>query len=372
MSADIHSFLVAPAEIARRKGPHDRIVMSSRVRLARNLKGVAFPGWAKKTERVRALEIIRPAVEQLPALKGAFSESMDNLTALEKQILVERHLISREHAAKSAGSGLVLNKDESLCVMINEEDHLRMQALRPGLQLKQAWAAIDQFDSLLEKKVDYAFDNNLGYLTACPTNLGTGIRVSAMLHLPGLVLSEQINQIISAVNKLGLAVRGLYGEGTEALGNVFQVSNQMTLGEGEADIVERLNKVLSQIIEHEENARGTLLEKKSKSVYNHIGRAYGILANAHSISSKETMNLLSLMRMGVDLGMFPDLERWQVDELFIVTQPAHLQKRFSEKLSAEERDLLRADMLRERLRSVSRPKVKPGNGSASGSEKSAS
>ena len=162
-----------------------------------------------------------------------------------------------------------------------------------------------------------------------------------------------------AVNKLGLAVRGLYGEGTEALGNVFQVSNQMTLGEAEADIVERLNKVLSQIIEHEENARGTLLEKKPKTVFNHIGRAYGILANAHSISSKETMNLLSLMRLGVDLGLFPDLERWLVDELFVITQPAHLQKRYSEKLSAEERDLLRADMLRERLRSVSRPKPKP-------------
>src|SRR3954469_17110417 len=355
---NIHEFLSSPAESARREGPHNKIVLSSRVRLARNLKGMAFPGWAKKPDRVKALESIRPAVEGLPQMKHAYSESMDNLTALDKQILVERHLISREHAAKNAGSGLVLNKEESLCVMINEEDHLRMQALRPGLQLKQAWAAIDQFDSQLEKKLEYAFDASLGYLTACPTNLGTGIRVSAMLHLPGLVLAEQINQIIQAVNKLGLAVRGLYGEGTEALGNVFQVSNQMTLGEAESDIVERLNKVLSQIIEHEENARAMLLEKKPKSVYNHIGRAYGILANAHSISSKETMNLLSLMRLGVDLGVFVDVERWLVDELFIVTQPAHLQKRFSEKLSAEERDLLRADMLRERLRQVSRPKPK--------------
>jgi protein arginine kinase len=171
-------------------------------------------------------------------------------------------------------------------------------------------------------------------------------------------LAEQINQIIQAVNKLGLAVRGLYGEGTEALGNVFQVSNQMTLGETENDIVERLNKVLAQIIEHEENARSMLLEKKPKTVYNHIGRAYGILANAHSISSKETLNLLSLMRLGVDLGLFTDLERWQVDELFVTTQPAHLQRVHSEKLSAEERDLFRADMLRERLRQVSRPKIK--------------
>src|SRR5436853_7075668 len=185
MATNIHEFLSSPAESARREGPHNKIVMSSRVRLARNLKGLAFPGWAKKAERVRVLDLIRPAVEELRQMSSGFSESMDNLTPLEKQILVERHLISREHAAKNAGSGLVLNKEESLCVMINEEDHLRMQALRPGLQLKQAWATIDQFDSQLEKKLDYAFDASLGYLTACPTNLGTGIRVSAMLHLPG-------------------------------------------------------------------------------------------------------------------------------------------------------------------------------------------
>src|SRR5450432_4091322 len=355
---DLNEFLISPAETALRHGPHDRIVMSSRVRLARNLKDAAFPGWAKKPERVKILETIRPAVESLPEMKDAFSEAMDNLGALDKQILVERHLISREHAAKSSGSGLVLNREETFCVMINEEDHLRMQALRPGLQLKQAWNAIDHLDSELEKKLDYAFDGDLGYLTACPTNLGTGIRVSAMLHLPGLVLGEQINPIIQSVNKLGLAVRGLYGEGTEALGNVFQVSNQMTLGETEGVIVERLEKVLSQIIEHEENARQTLLEKKPKTVYNHIGRAYGVLANAHSISSKETMNLLSLMRLGVDMELFPGVERSLVDELFLTTQPAHLQKQLSDKLSAEERDLIRADMVRERLKNVSRPTMK--------------
>src|SRR5579863_7865098 len=266
----IHEFLSPPVESARRTGPHDRIVMSSRVRLARNLRSMAFPGWAKKAERIKALETIRPAVESLPQLTGAYAEAMDNLGPLDKQILVERHLISREHAAKGAGSGLVLNKEESLCVMINEEDHLRMQALRPGLQLKQAWMAIDQVDTELEKRLDYAFSPDLGYLTACPTNLGTGIRVSAMLHLPGLVLAEQINQIITSVNRLGLAVRGLYGEGTEASGNVFQVSNQMTLGELETDIVERLNKVLLQIIECEENARARLMQKKAKMVLNHI------------------------------------------------------------------------------------------------------
>ena len=365
----IHEFLIPPAETARRKGPFDRIVMSSRVRLARNLKDSPFPGWAKKHERIRVFELIRPAVKSLPEMKDAFSETMDGLSTLDKQILVERHLISREHAAKAAGSGVVLNREETLCFMINEEDHLRMQALKPGLQLRQAWTAIDQADSLLEKKLEYAYNADLGYLTACPTNLGTGIRVSAMLHLPGLVLAEQINAIIQSVNKLGLAVRGLYGEGTEALGNVFQVSNQMTLGESESSIVERLEKVLAQIIEHEENARATLLEKKPKMVFNYIGRAYGILANAHTISSKETMNLLSSMRLGVDLGLFPGVDRSLVDELFILTQPAHLQKQHSEKLSAEERDLLRSDMLRDRLKHVSRPLPKTPEPPAAGLDK---
>jgi protein arginine kinase len=239
-----------------------------------------------------------------------------------------------------------------------------MQALRPGFQTRETWQAIDKLDSALEKKLNFAFDNELGYLTACPTNIGTGIRVSAMLHLPGLVLSEQINPIIQSVNKLGLAVRGLYGEGTEALGNVFQVSNQMTLGESETVIVERLEKVLSQIVEHEENARQSLLEKKPKVVFNQIGRAYGVLANAHIISSKETMNLLSFLRLGVDMGLFPGTERSLVDELFLITQPAHLQKQVSDKLSAEERDLIRSDMVRERLKTVSRPIAKPPPSSA--------
>lgn len=359
---DLHAFLISPAEATQQHGPHDRIVMSSRVRLARNLRGLAFPGWAKKNERVKVLETVMPAVTSMPEMSDSFSEAMDNLAPADKQILVERHLISREHAAKSVGSGIVLNREESFCVMINEEDHLRMQALRPGFQLREAWTAIDRFDSALEKKIDFAFDNDLGYLTACPTNLGTGIRVSAMLHLPGCVLDEQINPIIQSVNKLGLAVRGLYGEGTEALGNVFQVSNQMTLGESESVIVERLEKVLAQIIEHEQNARERLLEKKAKVVLDHIGRAYGVLANAHRISSKETMNQLSLMRLGVDMGLFPNTQRTLVDELFLVTQPAHLQRQVSDKLTAEERDLIRADMVRERLKNVARPVTKPNGG----------
>ena len=355
MKATVQNFLTAPAEVARRRGPHDQIVLSSRVRLARNLQGSPFPGTAKKDQRQKVLESILPAVQALKLMQNGFFTAMDDLTALDKTILVERHLISREHAARNVGSGLALNRDESVCVMINEEDHMRMQVLLPGFQIKQAWKLIDSVDSDLEKSLEYAFSPGFGYLTACPTNLGTAIRVSAMLHLPGLVLSEQINPIIQSVNKLGLAVRGLYGEGTEALGNIFQVSNQMTLGETEASIFERLEKVLKQIIEHEENARLTLLERSPKTVYNHIGRAYGILANAHSISSKETLNLLSFLRLGLELKCFPGVERAVVDELFILTQPAHLQRLHAGRLNGEERDLLRSDMLRQQLNGVNRP-----------------
>ena len=226
-------------EWLRGEGPHHQIVISSRVRLARNLKQRAFPGWAKKAERTSVLELIKPRVEELPEMQDSFSELLQDLSALEKQVLVERHLISREHAAKSIGSAVIMNRRQTLSIMINEEDHLRMQSIRSGLQLKSAFKLVDKVDSTLESKLDFAYDPKLGYLTACPTNVGTGMRASAMLHLPGLVLSDMINQVIQAVNKIGLAVRGLYGEGTEAMGNLFQISNQTTLGEKEDEIVSR-------------------------------------------------------------------------------------------------------------------------------------
>jgi protein arginine kinase len=206
--------------------------------------------------------------------------------------------------------------------------------------------------------LDFAFSPDIGFLTACPTNVGTGMRASAMLHLPALVLSEQIGQIIKAVNRIGLAVRGLYGEGTEALGNLFQISNQQTLGEGELQIIERLNKVINQIIEHEENARQKLLQDKGRVVADQVGRAYGILINSYSIPSKEALNLLSLLRLGVDLSMLPDPLRQEVDELMILSQPAHLQKDFDRKLTTEERDGIRADLLRHRLKDVTAPSTK--------------
>lgn len=359
----IDELLSKPSEWVRSDSPNSKIVMTSRVRLARNLRNVPFPGWAKKPDRQRALDLMRPVVEALPEMASCFSDSLDNLAALDKQMLVERHLISREHAAKNAGSGIVINDKETICVMINEEDHLRMQAIKSGLQLKSVFKTIDKVDTELEEQLDFAFSPRLGYLTACPTNVGTGMRASAMVHLPAMVLSDQINQVVQAVNKLGLAVRGLYGEGTEALGNFFQISNQTTLGEREADVIERLNKVILQIIEHEENARCTLLEKKPRLVYDQVGRSYGILSQAHTISSKESLNLLSLMRMGVDLELLPAATRTIVDELFIAVQPAHVQRIAERKLTAEERDSSRAELIRQRLQDVPRPNNPPPIGS---------
>jgi len=351
------SMLSTAGEWLRGEGPHHQIVISSRVRLARNLRNRPFPGWAKKAERNSILELVRPHVEGLPEMQESFSESLQDLSALDRQVLVERHLISREHAAKGTGSAVVVNRRQTLSIMINEEDHLRMQSIRSGLQLKQAFKLVDKIDSALEGKLDFAFDPRLGYLTACPTNVGTGMRASAMLHLPGLVLSELINQVIQAVSKIGLAVRGLYGEGTEAMGNLFQISNQITLGEKEEDIINRLSKVIETIIEKEHDARQMLLQKKPNTLCDQIGRGYGVLTYAHAMSSKEALNLLSILKLGMDLGVFPEDQRLEIDELFIKTQPAHLQKSSQQKLNAEERDHLRAHIIRERLKLFPKPDI---------------
>jgi protein arginine kinase len=363
------SIISTQGEWLRGEGPHHQIVISSRVRLARNLRNRAFPGWAKKAERTAILEQIRPRVEQLPEMQDSFSELLQDLSALDKQVLVERHLISREHAAKGAGSAVVMNRKQTLSIMINEEDHLRMQSMRSGLQLKHAFKLVDKIDSALESNLEFAFDPRLGYLTACPTNVGTGMRASAMLHLPGLVLSELINQVVQAVSKIGLAVRGLYGEGTEAMGNLFQISNQTTLGEREEEIVNRLTKVIETIIDKEHDARQVLLQKKSNTLWDQIGRAYGLLTYAHAMTSKEALNLLSIIKLGVDLGAFPEDRRLPIDELFIDTQPAHLQKSSQQKLNAEERDHLRAQIIRDRLKLFPKPDIgklvkESGDGSA--------
>ncbi len=332
------------------------VVMSSRLRLARNLAAHPFPTWADKGERQKVYDEIMPRVRELPALRDPLVVAgMDSFSMIEKQLLVEQHLVSREHAAKGPGSGVAISGDRGVSILVNEEDHLRIQAFAAGFEMEGLWRLVEGVDDALEEAVAFAYSSDFGYLTACPTNVGTGMRASAMLHLPGLVLGEQINQIVQAVGKLGLAVRGLYGEGTEALGNLFQVSNQMTLGESEAEIMARLGKVIRQIVEHEQNARASLLERKPRMIADNVGRAYGILTNTYSIASKEALNLLSVIRLGIELDMVPEDLRRTVDELMVWTQPAHLQAKEERKLSTEDRDGLRADLIRERLKGLGKP-----------------
>jgi protein arginine kinase len=336
------------------QGGHDA-VLTSRIRLARNLRHHPFPGWAKRDERAAALELIRPAVEALPAMKDAFSQELSTLNPVQKQVLVERHLISREHAARGDGSAAVIERRQTFSLMINEEDHLRMQAIRPGLQLGAAYAALSELDSLLEESLDFAFDPTLGYLTTCPTNIGTGLRASSMLHLPALVHSGQIGQVLQAVSKIGLAVRGLYGEGTESLGNLYQISNQSTLGESEETIIRRLERVIAEVAAHEHNAREKLVEDDPGMVADKIGRAYGVLRHAHIIESKEALNLLSLVRFGGMLRVFPPQTVMLCDTLLMDIQPAHLQLHAGRKLPPEERDTIRAEIVRSRLQSLDSP-----------------
>jgi protein arginine kinase len=363
----IASILSTPGEWLSPHGANHTIVISSRVRLARNLAKSPFPGWAKKTERIKILDEIKPEVDNLEQMQSGFSEYLNDLSAVEKQVLVERHLISREHAAKGIGSAVIINCAQTLSIMVNEEDHLRMQSISSGLDLQNTFRAIDHVDSALEAHLDFAFDSALGYLTACPTNVGTGMRASAMVHLPALVLSEQVNQVVNSVNKIGLAVRGLYGEGTEAMGNLFQVSNQTTLGENESQIIERLNKVIETLIQRESQARENLLATKETMLKDQIGRAYGILSYAHSVSSKEALNLLSVIRLGIDLGFFPEEGRVVINSLLMETQPAHLQHHSQQKLAAEERDSLRADTVRAKLKGFPKPnKKKMAGGEATG------
>jgi protein arginine kinase len=330
-------------------------VLTSRIRLARNLRRHPFPGWAKRDQRAAALDLMRPAVEALPAMKDAFSQELGSLSPVQKQVLVERHLISREHAARGDGSAAVIERRQTFSLMINEEDHLRMQAIRPGLQLAAAFSALSELDTELEKSLEFAFDPTLGYLTTCPTNLGTGLRASSMLHLPALVLSDQIGQVLQAVSKIGLAVRGLYGEGTESLGNLYQISNQSTLGESEETIIRRLERVIAEVAAHESNAREKLLEDDPSMVADKIGRAYGTLRHAHLIESKEALNHLSTIRFGGILGFFPPETVMLCDTLLMDIQPAHLQLHSGRKLSPEERDAIRAEIVRSRLHSLDSP-----------------
>lgn len=338
---------------------HPQVVVSSRIRLARNLSGTPFPGKASPEDRRGVLRQIQPALEALPCMADAFVRPLEELNPIEKKVLVERHLISREQAGNASGSGVVINRLQSLSIMVNEEDHLRMQAMFPGLALHPAHAALDAVDTALESTLDYAFDDKLGYLTSCPSNVGTGMRASVMLHLPGLVLGDQINKVVTAMNKIGLAVRGLFGEGSEAQGNLFQVSNQTTLGEAETEIIDRLTKVIGQIITSELNARAKLLEDDPEKLCDPIGRAYGILRHCRTIQTQEALSHLSMLRLGIDLGFVAPIPGGDsLDLLLMEIQPAHLQWQSRAKLDPGQRDVLRARILRERLKLLPEPDIR--------------
>ena len=331
------------------------VVLTSRIRLARNLHLAPFPGWATADQRRQAMELMLPVIQELRPMKDAFAQSLSGLTSVQKQVLVERHLISREHAARTEGSAAVIERRQSLSIMVNEEDHLRMQSIRSGLNLRVAFDALSQLDDELQERLHFAFDRKLGYLTTCPTNLGTGLRASAMLHLPALVLSDQIGQVLNAIGRMGLAVRGLYGEGTESLGNLYQISNQSTLGETELQIIERLERVIAQVALHESNARLKLLEDDALMVHDKMGRSYGILQHAWLIDSKEALNHLSILRMGANLGFFSAETVRLCDNLLMEIQPAHLQLQRGIKLSPEQRDERRAQIIRSHLQNVPSP-----------------
>ncbi len=351
------TLLKHPAQWMTGSDSDSAIVLTSRIRLARNIQGLPFPGWAKKKQRVESLSHLLEQVESLPEMKNAFSHQLNELTAIQKQVLVERHLISREQAARGEGSATVVNRNQTLSVMINEEDHLRLQSIRSGLHLSDAYKLIAQVDRQLEKKLIYAFDKKLGYLTACPSNVGTGMRASAMLHLPGLVIGDHISQVIHAVSKLGLAVRGIFGEGTESLGHLFQVSNQSTLGESELEIIDRLERVIDNIREHERNAREKLIEDSPEMMSDKISRAYGLLKHAYVIDSKEALTYLSLVRLGADIGCYPKETSVLCDTLLMDIEPAHLQYVAQRNLSPEERDTMRAKIIRDRLQNLDSPDI---------------
>ena len=331
------------------------VVLMTRVRFARNLAKHPFPGWAKEPQRREVYAQCVSAVASLKEMKKGISAEMPDLTELEKQILLERHLISRDLMGMKGGSGFVISRDQSCAVMINEEDHLRIQVIKAGFNFRKVWNQVNAIDTALEDHLDFAFSPTLGYLTACPTNVGTGMRASAMMHLPALVIAGQMDKVVRAVGQLGIAVRGLFGEGSDATGSIFQISNQTTLGESEDEILKRLTAVLNTVIEQENNVRERLLEGESSRVFDKIGRAYGTLRHAYSLNSSEAMNMLSLVRLGVDLRMFVAGVRSQVDRLFMECQPGHVQYTAKKPIESGERDVFRATLLRSEFEKVSAP-----------------
>ena len=334
----------------RKDGPENDIVLSTRIRLARNFKNKVFPIIADKQELSSIIEFFKENYnhQTFRDYKDLSLIAIKDLSEIQKMVLVEKHLIS-PYLAKSSQSGVLLSENEQVSIMLNEEDHIRMQLYFPGFQLETALKEAFLFDDWLEEDINYAFDEEKGYLTSCPTNVGTGMRASVMIHLPALVLTKRMKRMIPAVNQLGFVVRGIYGEGSEALGGMFQISNQVTLGKTEFDIVADLDSIIKKLVEQERIARKRLLERSSVQLENQIFRSYGILQHARIMESSEAATRISNVRLGIDLGIIKHLDKNILNELMVLTQPGFMQSYAKTSLTANERDVLRATLIRERL-----------------------
>jgi len=334
----------------RESGPENDIVLSTRIRLARNLQDEIFPVIAGEETLLKITDFFEKnyAHESFRNYEDLQLIRVNDLTPIEKRVLVEKHLIS-PYLSKSNASAVLLSKNEQISVMINEEDHIRMQLYFPGFQLTTALKEIFSFDDWLEEEVDYAFDEEKGYLTSCPTNVGTGMRASVMIHLPALVFTKRLNRLAPAINQLGFVVRGIYGEGSEAQGNIFQISNQVTLGQSEEDIIDDLESIIEKLVEQERDARERLMERSAIHMEDRIFRSYGTLRHSRIMESNEAAKRLSDVRLGIDLGIITNVSHTILNELMILMQPGFLQQYAKKALTANERDVLRATLIRERL-----------------------
>lgn len=328
------------------KNNENGIIISSRVRLARNLKGYPFVTRMKKEE---AVEICKRLKNELLERGGSLSNTlkffdMGEMSREEKGLLAEKHLIAPQMANYGEGSGAFINDDENISILVNEEDHIRIQTILPGESIKEAFALADKIDDLIEEALPYAFDEKYGYLTLCPTNAGTGLRASVMMHLPALSKTGQMKSLTDTLAKLGMAVRGMYGEGSQPAGNIFQISNQLTLGMTEAEIIEKLSAVVSEIAEREKELLNHLLEKSKIEVYDEVKRSLGILKNAYKLPMEELRRLVSSVWMGQNLGI---IKKTNLFGLLLHVSPYNLRK-----TSAENENVLRAEFTREFLKEV--------------------
>ncbi|WP_275829700.1 protein arginine kinase [Roseisolibacter sp. H3M3-2] len=336
-------------------GDHADIVLSTRIRLARNVEGYAFTPRARDGERLRVLSQVREAAQHLRPLQAGVLLRVDELPTLDRQLLHERHLVSKELAGFDGpqgvrtGAAVLLGDDVSL--MVNEEDHLRLQALRSGFELSETWRAVERLDQDLGGRVPYAFHTEFGFLTACPTNTGTGLRASVLIHLPGLVLTKEIQKVLASLQQMGLTYRGLYGEGSEVVGNFFQISNQTTLGRSEEELIDHLAQVVRRVIEKEEEARRVLLRDAGTVIEDKLWRAYGTLRYARSLTFEEAMNYLSGVRLAVGLKLISGLSVYTLNKLLIFSQPAHLAYLEGRALTEAEAHVARARYVRQALTS---------------------